>query len=129
LTLLGFDLGVYMNETTSSLTAVFARENMTEEALMHGQTMAFLILSFSQLVHSFNFRAMGESVFKAGIFNNKFLNYSVVLGIVLQVSIVIFTPIANIFSVRALGLTEWLLVIGLSLIPLIVNELWKLIKK
>jgi len=47
----------------------------------------------------------------------------------LQVVIVKFTPIANIFSVRALGLTEWLLVIGFSLTPLILNELWKLIKK
>lgn len=129
LTLAGFVLGVFMNETTTSLTAVFSRENMTDEALIHGQTMAFLILSFSQLVHSFNFRAMGQSVFKAGIFKNKFLNYSVLLGIILQVSIVMFTPIANIFSVRALGMTEWLLVIGFSLIPLIVNELWKLFKK
>lgn len=129
LTLIGFVLGVYMNETTSSLSAVFSRENMTEEALIHGQTMAFLILSFSQLAHSFNFRAMGQSVFKAGIFKNKFLNYSVLLGIALQVTIVMFTPIANIFSVRALGLTEWLLVVGFSLTPLILNELWKLIKK
>ena len=104
-------------------------KNVSEEVLTHAQTMAFITLSFSQLVHSLNFRSMNQSVFKAGLFKNKLLIYSILLGVVLQVLIVSVGPIADVFSVQSLQLEDWLIVIGLSLLPLIVNEVVKIFKK
>ena len=103
--------------------------NVSEEVLTHAQTMAFITLSFSQLVHTLNFRSMNQSVFKAGLFKNKLLIYSILLGVILQVVIVSVGPIADLFSVQSLQVRDWLIVIGLSLLPLVANELVKLFKK
>lgn len=70
-----------------------------ESALVHGQTMAFIVLNFAQLIHSFNFKSMDKSVFTVGIFKNKFLIYSILLGIILQVIIVSVGQIAKVFIV------------------------------
>ena len=104
-------------------------KNVPEDLLIHAQTMAFITLSFAQLIHSLNFRSMNHSVFKAGIFKNKFLIYSILLGMVLQILIVSIGPIANLFSVQSLEMTDWGIVIALSLLPLFVNELFKLFKQ
>lgn len=104
-------------------------KNVSEEILTHAQTMAFITLSFSQLIHSFNFRSMNQSVFKVGIFKNKFLIYSALAGMLLQLLIVSIGPIASVFSVHSLALTDWGIVVGLSLLPLIVNEIVKLFKQ
>ena len=72
---------------------------------------------------------MNQSVFKAGLFKNKLLIYSILLGVVLQVLIVSIGPIADVFSVQSLQLEDWLIVIGLSLLPLIVNEVVKIFRK
>ncbi|MEK3977184.1 cation-translocating P-type ATPase [Psychrobacillus sp. FSL K6-1267] len=103
--------------------------NVSEELLTHAQTMAFITLSFSQLIHSFNFRSMNQSVFKAGLFKNKLLVYSTLLGVALQVVIVSVGPISELFSVQSLQARDWLIVIGLSLLPLVLNEVVKIVKK
>ena len=53
---------------------------------------------------------MDKSIFTAGIFKNKFLIYSILLGIILQVVIVSVGPIAKVFSVQSLGPKEWLVI-------------------
>lgn len=127
--LAAFVIGVYSSGAYTGTILSLGSETISETAIMHGQTMAFLALSFSQLIHSLNFRSMDRSVFKAGIFKNKFLIYSILLGIVLQVAIVSIGPLAKLFSVHSLGLADWTIIAGLSLLPLIANELTKLIKK
>ncbi len=128
ITLAAFALGVYSSVSQEGGVFSMGSQNISDAALMHGQTMAFLALSFSQLMHSLNFRSMNQSIFKAGIFKNKFLIYSIVLGAALQVAIVSFGPFAKLFSVHSLGLVDWLYICGLSVLPLVVNELVKLFK-
>ena len=102
ITLIAFMIGIYSSgQYTGSFISMFSG-TISESALIHGQTMAFIALSFAQLAHSLNFRSMNESIFKAGIFKNKFLIYSILLGIALQVTIVSVGPIASIFSVAVI---------------------------
>ena len=129
ITLVAFTIGVYSSGAYEGSILSLGSETISKTAIMHGQTMAFLALSFSQLIHSLNFRSMNRSVFKVGIFKNKFLIYSILLGIGLQVAIVSIGPIAKLFSVHSLGLMDWTIIAGLSLLPLIANELVKLIRK
>lgn len=128
LTLAAFVIGVKMYASSTVEFNLFIPKNMTKDALSHAQTMAFAVLSFSQLVHSLNLRSMKTSVFKVGIFKNKFLIYSILLGVALQVSIITISPIASFFSVHALNAMDWLIIAGLSMMPLLLNELWKLVK-
>ncbi len=98
-------------------------------ALIHAQTMAFIVLSFSQLVHSLNLRSFEKSIFKKGLFTNKYLIGAILLGIVLQAIIVSVPFLEEIFKVSSLNITDWSIVLGLSIVPLIINEIVKIFKR
>lgn len=102
---------------------------MKADVLRHAQTMAFVVLSVSQLFHALNLRSERKSIFQSGVFTNKPLIYSLVLGIVIQL-IIISTPFfGEVFEVYHLNLDDWALVIGLSIIPLVINEIVKAVKR
>ncbi|MCI8621547.1 MAG: hypothetical protein HFJ50_07600 [Clostridia bacterium] len=48
------------------------------------RTMAFVTLGLIEMVHSFNIRSE-ESIFKCGVFKNKFLCLAFLLGLIMQV--------------------------------------------
>jgi len=89
-----------------------------------GRTMAFISLSMLELVHSFNIRSE-ESIFKIGIFKNKYLIGAFILGTLLQVLVVIIPSIAYVFDVAALNSTQWLYTILISISPLFIMEVQK----
>ena len=89
-----------------------------------GAAIAFSVLSISQLVHAFNMRSE-KSIFKAGIFKNRYLVISFIVGVLVQMIAVSIPKIAVLFKVQPLGIVEWLLVFGLSFVPLLVCELQK----
>lgn len=91
-----------------------------------GSTMAFCVLSMSQLVHSFNMRSENSVLGKA-FFSNKFLLLSLVVGTMLQTGVVLF--FGNVFGTVSLTGMQWLLVVILSLLPLLVGEAQKRINK
>lgn len=91
-----------------------------------GRTMAFAVLSLSQLVHSFNMRSE-HSVLRLGIFSNKKLVAAGLFCGFLMVSVVLFPPLMAIFRTTALTGFQWLLVAGLSLFPLVAVEGEKLL--
>lgn len=93
-----------------------------------GRTMAFAVLSLSQLVHSFNMRSE-HSIFKTGLFSNKALWGAFIVGTLLQVSVISIEPLANLFKVVPLSFVQWEIVAGLSLVPLLTVELEKSFKK
>ncbi len=88
------------------------------------RTMTFITLSFLELFHSFNIRSK-ESIFKIGIFRNKYLILSFILGILLQTTIVIIPTFANLFKIVPLNLTQWFTCIIISIIPIILFEIKK----
>lgn len=100
--------------------------NISEEAMTYSRTMAFVVLAASQLFYSFAKRSADKSIFQIGLFSNKILVAAVAAGLLLQL-LVITTPfLASAFKVQNLSAADWLIVIGLGLIPLAVNEVWKL---
>ena len=128
LTLIAFIAGAKFYTGDTNLFPLFP-ERIDDDALLHAQTMAFVVLSFSQLVHSFNLRSRTKSIFSIGIFTNKYLVFSLLIGVLMQVCIISIPPLANIFGVHALTMRDWEFVLLLSIIPLVVNEIIKLVKK
>ncbi|MGU8277660.1 calcium-transporting P-type ATPase, PMR1-type [Clostridium perfringens] len=104
-------------------------ERLYADSLIHAQTMAFVVLSVSQLFLSLSLRSNIKSAFSLGIFSNKYLVYSILLVIFLQVIIISISFIANIFKVTPLLLYDWIVVILVSLIPFAINEILKLFRK
>ena len=89
-----------------------------------GRTMAFAVLSLSQLVHSFNMRSK-HSVLRLGVFKNKKLTIAAAVCAVLMISVVVFPPLSAVFKTTMLGSLQWLIVIILSAFPLLVVEVEK----
>ncbi len=88
------------------------------------KTMTFATLSISQLVHSFNLKSE-KSIFNAELFNNKYLIFAFIIGIILQAVVIMIPFLANIFGVSYLSYMQWSIVLILSLMPLAVVELEK----
>ena len=112
-----------------TLSAFRIGEKLYPNSLVHAQTIAFLVLSISQLFFSLNMRSTRKSIFKLGFFKNKYLIASIILGILLQL-IIIFVPfLSSIFKVYSLNFKDLSIVFLISLIPLVLNELLKLTLK
>lgn len=121
LTLLAFSIG--LSERGSS---IWESADAPEDVLIYARTMAFVVLAVSQLFYSLTMRSETKSIFQVGFFKNRYLLLSIVAGVVLQF-ILISTPfLADAFKVHALPLNDWLIVFGLSLLPLMVNEIIKI---
>ena len=89
-----------------------------------GRTMAFAVLSLSQLVHAFNMRSNG-SVLRLPLRNNWWLVGAFVLGTLLQVTVISLPALAAVFGVTSLSALQWSVVAGLSILPLFIVELEK----
>lgn len=103
-------------------------ERLYMNSLVHAQTLAFVVLSFSQLFFSLSVRSKEKSLFKIGLFKNKYLIASISLGILIQFLIITIPFFATVFNVFTLNVRDWFIVICISLIPFIINELFKIIK-
>ncbi len=90
------------------------------------QTMAFAVLAFSQVIHSFNVRSQWRSALPS-MFNNKPLLGALALVLSLMVLILLLPALHDIFHVVPLRYEQWLWVIGLSLMPLPFVEAVKLL--
>ena len=92
----------------------------------HGQTMAFLVLALSQVLHSYNMRS-DKSLFKIRTFGNSTLNWAALASIAL-VCLVLFVPgVMTAFGLVYLTPTLYLIAAGLILVPTVVMEFCKLV--
>ncbi len=89
-----------------------------------GRTMAFLSIGFLELVHSFNIKNE-KSIFETGVFENKYLLGSFILGILIQGIVVVIPAFANVFEVVPLNMTQWIITVAISILPIPVIELQK----
>ena len=89
-----------------------------------GQTVAFLILAYSSIIHVFNVRSE-RSIFQVKLASNKSLFEMAVLALSITTLIALLPVTQELFSLVRISLNHWLLAIGLSLVPVAVNELIK----
>ena len=90
-----------------------------------GQTMAFLICGWTSIIHIFIVRT-SKSVFKTSILNNKSLAISATAMIIIF-GLMAALPFGDIFGLVTIGSFHWLVVIGLSALPLLMREFCRII--
>ncbi len=124
----GLGIQMIIEGIVMGLLAITAFHIGIDYGIETAETMTFMTLVFSQLIHSLNSRSTKESLFKLGLGTNKFLIMSIVIGFGLQ--ILLDTPLLNgIFKISTLNAVQWLYVVGLSLVILLVGEVEKLISR
>lgn len=93
-----------------------------KEGLTRARTAAFIVLSCSQLFHSFNCRSMTESLFKIGVATNMKLVYAASVSLFLQMGVVYLPFAQKVFKTEPLGPLDWFLVVAISSFPLLAME-------
>ena len=105
--------------------AAFAIGRASLGNIASAQTMAFIVLALSQVLHAYNMRSK-HSIFHIGVFSNRKLNIAAVAAIVL-IAVVVFTPVSIAFGLTYLPVRFYLAALALSLVPLPIMELAKII--
>ncbi len=128
LSLLAFIIGIRVYDSQGIQDAVLRHGSTVEIAgsitPYIGRTMAFAVLSLSQLFHSFNMRSE-HTLAKIGLFSNMKLLLSFFICSFLQIIVISFEPLADIFKVVPLNAAQWSVVLVLSFMPIVVVELQK----
>ena len=92
-----------------------------------GQTMAFMVLSITQLFHSFNLLHYDKTIFEVGLFHNKYLVLTFIIGVMIQIGVTKIGFLQAMLKTVDLSLIHWLIVFGLAIIIVLINELSKLL--
>ena len=122
LTLAAFMIGLATtNEPINGLT-------LDQSKIEVGQTMAFITLALSELVHVFNIRNNQKSIFKTGIFNNIKLVGAIVVSAALMFVILLIEPLRNIFSIPVLPSQNIIELVCLVIAPIVIVEIFKLLR-
>lgn len=95
------------------------------ENAAHARTLAFSILVFVQLAHTFNSRSEKRSIFDVGLFSNKYLAGAVLLSVGLQAAVVYVPVLQPLFETVSLEMGDWILILVLSSAVIIFGELKK----
>lgn len=94
-----------------------------------GQTMAFCVLAFSQMLRAFNQRSNTEPIWVRAEGINPWLVISFVVSALLMACILFVPALQSAFQLTLLDGTQWLVVLGLSLMSILQVEIVKTIKK
>ena len=91
------------------------------EPLMPG-TMAFVTISFSELIRAFTARSERYPLMKIGPFSNRLMNYAVLTSLALLLVVVYVPFLQPIFNTTALGWAQWQYILPLIFIPAVAAE-------
>lgn len=118
-----------MNGMFIGTITLVAFRNGLDVSPAKAQTMAFMVLSISQLFHALNLRSRTHSILEVGIMRNKWLILTIVFGVTLQIA-VCQLPIFNmLLKTVPLDLRAWIMVLGMSFSIILINEISKWIAK
>ena len=90
--------------------------------LGQARTMAFVTLAFSELMHMIGMSDVKHSFIHVFKDKNWMMALAFALGIVLQIIVVMVPGISSIFKTSWISGMEWLITIGLCLIPIVIHE-------
>ncbi|NDK55606.1 cation-translocating P-type ATPase [Pontibacter fetidus] len=101
-------------------------KNVPAEVLKNARTLAFMTLVACQLYYALAMRNAVKSIFQVGLFSNLYLIGAIALGLLLQLVIIGVPFTQQAFNLHMLDRNGWLMVLVLGVVPLLLNELYKL---
>lgn len=104
-------------------------DEVPETALQNARTLAFMVLVCAQLFYSLAVRSQTRSVFQMGLLTNRRLAGAIVLGILLQIAVIYIPVVREAFRLKIPDGNGWFMIILLGTVPLIANEILKIIKR
>lgn len=94
--------------------------------IRHARTMAFTTLVMFQVFNVFNARSATLSIFRLGIFKNRWLLLAVAASVILHAVVIYWSPMQNAFQTVALSGMDWLVAVAVGSSVVVIVELLKL---
>jgi Ca2+-transporting ATPase len=98
---------------------------MNQHGLDLAETMAFVTLSFSELLRAFTARSERFPLLKIGVFSNPYMVYAVASSLVLLLAVVYVPFLNQPFNTVPLGPGQWSVVLPLAIVPAVAAEATK----
>jgi P-type Ca2+ transporter type 2C len=95
------------------------------DSVRTAETMAFMTLSLCELFRAYTVRSEKASLFRIGIFSNKWMQYAVGTSILLLLLVCTVPFLQGIFNTHFMSLREWASVLSLAAIPAVSEEITK----
>jgi Ca2+-transporting ATPase len=89
------------------------------------ETMAFMTLSLCELLRAYTVRSEKVSLFRIGVFSNKWMQYAVATSILLLILVCTVPFLQEIFNTHFMSLREWVVVLSLATVPALSEEITK----
>ncbi|MCX5774043.1 MAG: cation-translocating P-type ATPase C-terminal domain-containing protein, partial [Fusobacteria bacterium] len=89
------------------------------------QTVLFTLIALLQITQSFSARTLKGSVLKKNLFGNRLLCMMMGSVLLLQLAVIYIKPAADLFSIRALSMNDWGIMIATCIIFFIIIEIEK----
>lgn len=101
---------------------------LREQGVALGQTMAFATLMFTQLVHVRNLHSNTRSSMAISPFRNLPLVGAILASAGLACLVLLVPPVRDAFSLVELDGKHWLIVGLMSLIPILIVDIFKMLR-
>jgi len=111
--------------TFVTLTAYLVGLQLYSANPLMPSTMAFVTLSFSELLRAFTARSERYPLLKIGLFSNRLMNYALLASLILLLVVVYIPFLQPIFDTTPLGWEQWQYILPLTVIPALVAEVSK----
>jgi len=118
------EAGAYIPAGVSALAYLFQHDWRGVD-VQTAETMAFATLSLCELFRAYTVRSERASIFRIGVFSNKWMQYAVGASIFLLFIVTAVPFLRPIFNTHFPTLLEWSVIIGLALIPAASEEVTK----
>lgn len=101
------------------------------ESLAHADalTMAYATLGLIQLFHAFNSKTIHESIFRVGMFKNKFFNWALLGSAILLIMTIVIPGFNSMFHVTELTISQWLVVVLGGFMIVVITEVVKYVQR
>jgi Ca2+-transporting ATPase len=101
------------------------RYNWRGVDVQSAETMAFVTLNLCELFRAYTCRSESQSIFRLGVFSNKWMQYAVGFSILLLILVVGVPFLQPVFNTHFPSLREWGVILSFSLLPSIIEEITK----
>lgn len=111
---------------TMAVLGVFTFALNTSSNLQVAQTYAFATLIFSELLRAYTSRSETLSVFKIGVFSNKYMVGGTFISFLLLLLVIYVPALRDIFDTVKLSIYDWDIIVLFGMIPFIAAEVSKI---
>ncbi len=113
--------------TLTAFAIVYLKNPDSQETLAHARTTAFCVLVYAELFRAWAARSATRTFWQLGAFTNPYLFGAVILSALLQLCLILLPFTRPVFDATAHADWEWEAIVILSLTPVTVIEIAKLV--